>query len=135
MFKGDEKPKHSQKVETIIGPSVKVEGDFTGQGDIVVEGIVLGNLKTKGHLQVGSEAKIKADVEAQTAYIAGEVSGNLVIKVNLELTSTAKVSGDINVKSLSIEKGAQVNGKITMNEQPTTAEPNKSPLKESGKNS
>ncbi|MBT4495313.1 hypothetical protein HOC73_01045, partial [bacterium] len=49
MFK-EEKRNSSDSIETVIGPSVKVEGDFSGQGDIVVEGIVLGSLKTKGHL-------------------------------------------------------------------------------------
>ena len=118
MFKS-EKNKPPQNVETIIGPSVKLEGDFAGEGDIVIEGIVLGNLKTKGHLQVGHEAKITADVEAQSAYVAGEISGNLNIKDNLELTATARINGDIKVVSLSVEKGAQINGKVCINEQAT----------------
>jgi len=113
MFKED-KGKSGLNIETVIGPSVKVEGDFVGQGDIIVQGIVLGNLKTKGHLEVGSEAKITADVEANSAHIAGEISGNIFIKESLDLESTAKVKGDIIVGLISIEKGAQINGKISM---------------------
>jgi cytoskeletal protein CcmA (bactofilin family) len=76
MFKNNNKTKQMQDVETVIGPSVKVEGDFEGTGDMIVDGIVVGNLKTKNFLQVGKEAKIKANIEAQNAYISGEVVGN-----------------------------------------------------------
>ena len=75
MFK-EEKDKGFSKVETIIGPSVKVEGDFFGQGDIIVQGVVLGNLKTKGHLEVGAEARITADVEAGSANIVLKMTNN-----------------------------------------------------------
>lgn len=114
MFGTENKPHQPHNVETIIGPSVKLEGEFEGNGDIIVEGVVLGNLKTKNNLRIGKNAKIKADIEAQNAYIAGEVSGSLKIQGGLELTSTAKVIGDVEVKMIAIEKGAYFNGKINM---------------------
>ena len=67
-------------IETIIGSTVKVEGDFKGQGDVVVEGQVQGKLSTKGNLSVGENAKITADVSAHNAIIAGELIGNLKVK-------------------------------------------------------
>ena len=114
MFK-EVSEKQSKNVETIIGPSVKVEGDFVGDGDVIVEGIVIGNLKTKNHLKVTQGAKIQAEVEAQSAFIAGVVTGNITIEEDIELTASAKVKGDIITNLLSIEKGAKVNGKINMN--------------------
>lgn len=115
MFKKDDQTKQPRNAETIIGPSVKVEGDFIGDGDVIVEGIVLGNLKTKNHLMVGKDAKIQAEVEAASAYIAGEVHGNITVIGEIELTASAKVKGDIATSLLSVEKGAQVNGRISMN--------------------
>ena len=113
MFK-EEAGKQIKNAETIIGPSVKVEGDFIGDGNVIVEGIVVGNLKTKNHLTIGSEAKVNAEIEANSAHIAGEVSGNLTVVGDVELTSSAKIKGDINASSISIERGAQVNGRINM---------------------
>ncbi len=115
MFKGENPTKPSKNVETIIGPSVKVEGDFNGDGDVIVEGVVIGNLNTKNHLKVGKDAKVQAKVFAQSAFVAGEVTGNIVAENEIELTSTAKVKGDISTNLISIEKGARVNGKISMN--------------------
>lgn len=106
--------------ETIIGPSMKVEGDFVGEGDVIVEGEVRGTLKTKQDLKVGENAVIKADVEAVNALIAGTIEGNLAAHENLELTATAKVKGDVSAKVLRIAAGANVNGTITMDESSTS---------------
>ncbi len=114
MFKKHDQGESFKKVETIIGASVKVKGDFNSQGNIVVEGIVQGNLKTKGSLLVGDKAKITANVEAKEAKIGGEIKGNVKIKDYLELTATAKIFGDVEASSLSVERGAILNGKCTM---------------------
>lgn len=102
------------EVETVVGPSVNVEGDFASEGNIVVKGTVSGSVFTSKHLTVEMGAKIFANVRAGSATIAGEVKGNMKIKESLELVSTSRVVGDIDVKNLKIESGALMYGKITM---------------------
>ena len=96
--------------ETVIGASVKVDGDFVSEGNILVQGVVNGSLKTSGNLQVEEGAKIKADVEAANAVVRGEVKGNVTVVENLELGGAASIEGDITTKVLSIEPGATLNG-------------------------
>lgn len=103
-----------ENAETIIGPSVKVEGDFSGEGNVIVEGIVMGSLTTQKNLSVTETAKITADVEAQNAFIAGEINGNLTIHEKLEIAATAKVHGDVQAKVLSITPGAVLNGRCSV---------------------
>ena len=50
---------------TVIARGVRVEGDFTSQGDVVIEGEVNGHVTTNSLLTVGNEAKLKAEVAAQ----------------------------------------------------------------------
>lgn len=114
MFKGQGNDENFKKIETIIGPSVKVKGDFNGEGNIVVEGIFEGNLKTKANLLVGAQAKITADIEANEAKISGEINGNIKIAGYLDVGSTAKINGDIEASELSIERGALLNGNCAM---------------------
>jgi cytoskeletal protein CcmA (bactofilin family) len=102
------------EVETVVGPSVNVEGDFASEGNIVVKGTVSGSVFTSKHLTVEMGAKIFANVRAGSATIAGEVKGNMKIKESLELISTSRVVGDIDVKNLKIESGALLYGKISM---------------------
>lgn len=104
----------TDEVETVVGPSVNVEGDFASEGNIIVKGTVAGSVHTSRFLSVEMGAKIMANVRAGSAKIAGEVKGNLKIRESLELTSTARVMGDIEVKVLSIEPGALLFGKVTM---------------------
>ena len=109
MFKPKEES--GDNIETIIGPSVQVEGNFVANGNVIIEGIVSGTIRTEKNLKVGVNAKIFANVSAANALIAGEVQGNIKIKENLELTNTAKVFGDIKTKVLNINSGASLNGK------------------------
>jgi len=100
--------------ETVIAAGVKVEGDFTSQGNVLIEGVVEGSLKTERDLRVGEKANINADVNATNAVIAGEVHGNMVVSERLELEPTARISGDIKTKTLVVASGAEVNGRIIM---------------------
>ena len=102
------------EVETIVGPSVKVEGDFNSQGNVLIQGIVSGNVKTEKYLQVEEGAKIMASVSADSAKISGEVQGNLRVKNTLELASTARIIGDVESKTLIIAAGAILHGKCCM---------------------
>ena len=104
----------SDDVETIVGPSVNVEGDLSSSGNIVVKGMVTGSVNTTKLLTVEKGAKIIANIKAGSAVVAGEIKGNVKIKESLELTSTAKVLGDMSVKILTVEPGAMIYGKVTM---------------------
>ena len=114
MFNKQETRKKFKEVETIIGPSIKVKGNFNGQGNIVVEGILEGSLKTKGDIFIGDKAKISANIDAREVRISGEVKGNIKVKKYIEMAASAKIFGDIECSSLSIEQGAILNGKCTM---------------------
>lgn len=102
------------EVETVVGPSVNVEGDFASEGNIIVKGTVSGSVHTSRFLSVEIGAKIMANVRAGTAKISGEVKGNLKIRETIELTSTAKILGDIECRVLSVEPGALLFGKVSM---------------------
>jgi len=112
MFTKDNKPEKFKDAETIIGASIKVKGNFYGEGNIVVEGQLEGSLKTDANLFIGDKAKVVANIEASDAIINGEVRGTLKIHQYLALGPTAKIIGDINYAEISIEKGAIINGQI-----------------------
>jgi cytoskeletal protein CcmA (bactofilin family) len=88
-----------------------VEGDFATEGNIIIQGIICGTVKTSKNLRVGPKSKIFASVSAENALISGEIQGNVRVKDKLELTSTAKIYGDIKVGTLIIAGGAILNGK------------------------
>lgn len=115
MFKQNEE-RDIKSAETIIGESVKVKGDFYAQGNIVVDGTLNGSVKTAGDLFVGQKANIVAEVEAKSARIEGVVAGNIKVKDLLEIGASAKINGDVQAGSLTVAKGAVLNGQYTMGE-------------------
>lgn len=104
----------SAQAETVVGPSVKIQGDLNSEGNIRIEGNVTGKVKTTQSVYVGDAAKIAADIVAGNAIVAGEVQGNLKISSNLVLQSTARIMGDISCAVLRVEDGAQFSGKCSM---------------------
>ncbi len=114
MFNSENNEISTKNVETIIGPSIKVKGNFHGQGNIIIEGLVEGSVKTDKFLLVGNKSIITASVVAQNAKIGGEIKGNIKVKGYLEILKSAKIFGDIEAAQVSIEKGAILNGRCTM---------------------
>ncbi len=112
MFNKDKKPEKFKDAETVIGASIKVKGNFHGQGDIVIEGQLDGNLRTEANLFIGDKAKIVANIEASDAIINGEIKGSLKIHQYLAVGPTARIIGDISCSEISIERGAIINGQI-----------------------
>ncbi len=110
----EKKLDNMEKVETIIGSGVKVEGTFAASGNVIVKGEVQGSLETKGDLRVEEGAVINAEVKAGNAYVAGRIKGNLTVEEKLSLASQANVEGDIKCSSLLVEEGAVINGRCTM---------------------
>ncbi len=110
----EEKKSVHDDVETVVGPSVNVEGDFASEGNIVVKGSVSGSVKTSKLLTVEKGAKIIANVNAGNAVVSGSIKGNIRVNERLELSETAQVAGDVACKILSVAPGALIHGKVVM---------------------
>lgn len=109
----DAAPVVREAAGTVIGSTVKVEGQFNSEDNVLIEGEVVGSITTTQDLTVGEGAHIEADVKAANMYISGEIKGNLVCEGSMLLTRTARIYGDIETGILSIETGAVLQGRCT----------------------
>jgi len=107
-------PEKNKEPETIIGQSVKVDGNFKSEGNIIVEGVVNGSLKTTSSLTIGQNAKIKAEVEAKNLFLEGEIKGNVKVFEKTVLKNKSKIIGNLETVALVVEEGAILNGKCMM---------------------
>lgn len=105
-------PSTGRPAATVIAHGVRVEGDFSSQGDVVIEGEVHGNVSVSGILSVGPQARLKAGVSAEKAMISGVIEGNVTVTGHLEIKSTAQIIGDVQSETASVESGATLNGKV-----------------------
>jgi len=99
----------------MIGPSITIKGDVSGDEDLVIHGRIEGKVNLAQHnVTIGPEGRVKADVHGRTVVVEGEVEGNLRAQEQIILRHTAKVEGSIAAPRVSLEDGAVFRGGIEM---------------------
>ena len=108
------------KEQPMIGPSICIKGDLSGQEDLIIEGRVEGTIELRQHnVTVGKKGKVKADIYGKTITIEGEVQGNLYGEEQLVLRQTSTVRGNITAPRVSLEDGSNFKGSIDMSPKET----------------
>lgn len=98
----------------LIGSGTKIVGDINSNGDVRIDGHLIGNLVTTGKFVLGANGLVEGNVTSPNADVSGEIKGTVNINEMLLLKSTSKISGDIITGKLMIEPGAMFNGTCNM---------------------
>ena len=100
---------------TVIGNSVKINGQISATEDVSLDGVVEGKISLpQSRLTLGPNARIKAEIEAQDVVIYGRVEGNVRATGRIELRESATLLGDIVASRLSIEENTSIKGKVEL---------------------
>lgn len=99
---------------TIIGSSIVIDGEISGDEDLVIQGTVKGKISLKESLFVEASGVVEADIEVQNVDIAGRVTGNIAASDKVELKSDCRVVGDIRAPRILIADGASFKGNVDM---------------------
>ena len=107
-------PRHHQ--QTFIARGVRIEGEFVSQGDVTIEGELVGSLNVEGTLTLGSTAFVKANIFCGGGVLAGQVVGNVDAKDRLEIQGTGRIAGDLTCQTFVVQSGARLRGMIKTGE-------------------
>ena len=99
---------------TIIGTSIVVDGEISGDEDLIVQGTVKGKISLKENLIIEASGIVEADIESETVKVSGQVRGNISASDRVELCSDARMVGDIRAPRILIADGATFKGQIDM---------------------
>jgi cytoskeletal protein CcmA (bactofilin family) len=61
----------------VIGKGISIKGNLSGEGDLIIEGTVEGQISLKNHLTIEETGVVRADIEAERLTIKGEMNGNI----------------------------------------------------------
>jgi cytoskeletal protein CcmA (bactofilin family) len=103
-----------EQIRTVIGASAVIQGELIGEENIKIDGQITGKIQTIQMVAITADAKVTAEIEAESAIIGGEVQGHVIVSGRLVLLPTAKVAADIRCPTLKVEEGALYTGKCHM---------------------
>src|SRR5580693_7755328 len=96
-----------------IGSGARVRGRIHGDGDLVVEGHVEGDLAIRGELTVAEGANVSSEtIEAHSVVVAGGLEGDVAASGTVRLVAGARVRGNLKGSSVSIDEGARFSGRL-----------------------
>lgn len=98
-------------LEAYLTRSLILEGEISGQDDLIIDGEVRGKIRLSGaKLTIGPEGRVTAEIEAREVVVRGAVTGNIRGHDRVQIAATGRAKGEINTRSISIEEGAEVHG-------------------------
>lgn len=97
--------------EAVIGSSTRVRGRITGDGDLLVEGTVEGDVTLRGDLVLAEGASATSNVEAQAVTVNGILEGDVRART-VVIGGSGRLRGDVSAEAFAIEEGAEVNGRL-----------------------
>jgi cytoskeletal protein CcmA (bactofilin family) len=95
-----------------VAAGTTMSGDYSGKANLLVEGVITGDVKVKGAVMVADGGTVKGRVETDYAIIAGAVGGDVVASRNAEVKSTGEVGGNVYARELLIASEGKVEGDV-----------------------
>lgn len=101
---------NSNSTFSVIGSDVTIKGDISASADLHVDGTIEGDIACASLVQ-GETSQISGGITAENARLAGKVAGSIRAR-ELVILRSAQIEGDVHYEALTIEQGAQVEGRF-----------------------
>lgn len=106
--------------KAIIGPSIVIKGELSGDEDILIAGEFEGSIDLPNQaVTVTESGQVRADVKANVVEIQGELHGDVDGVGKVLITKTGRMQGNIVSPRVILDDGAKFKGNIDMNPKPS----------------
>ncbi len=95
---------------SVLGADTAIKGNVMASTDLHLDGKVEGDVTCSSLVQ-GETGEIVGAVKAESARLAGVVRGSISAR-ELVILKSARIHGDVHYDALTIEQGAQVDGRF-----------------------
>lgn len=99
---------------TVIGEGLTIEGDISGDDEIVINGTLRGRLTTTDAVTIGATAVVGADITGASLSVAGQVTGDVSASERVDIQAGGRLVGDIKAARFTIADGASFKGNVDM---------------------
>ena len=99
----------------MIGQSIVIKGEVSGEEDLLIQGRVEGNINLNGNqVSVGESGEVYANIQAKVIQINGKVTGDISANEKVIISKSGNVHGNIIAPRVTLEDGAMFKGSIDM---------------------
>jgi cytoskeletal protein CcmA (bactofilin family) len=120
MF-GGKSSKPQNRIDSLIGEGTSVEGNVVFSGGLRIDGRVKGNVQAADDqpstLVLSERAQVDGEIRVSHAVINGAVNGPVYSTEYVELQAKCNVNGDVHYRTLEIQLGAVVQGRLVHREE------------------
>lgn len=111
-----EVPVSKDRGRAIIGATITIKGDLTGEEDLLIEGKLEGKIECHHHsVTIGKKGRIEGEIHGKIITVEGNVEGDLYGEEQLRVLQSGIVHGNIVAPRVALEDGANFKGNIDMN--------------------
>ena len=110
----DVRPAAPLPAGTFVDAATEFTGSLKLQKSVHIDGSVEGELECSATVTIGPSGRVTAHIRAESVLIDGEVHGDIEARTEITLRKSARVYGDLKTEGIVIERGAKVEGQITI---------------------
>lgn len=118
MFKSKKSTlgKSVETFESIVGATLRLEGDLTISRSLRIDGTVNGNIfqaeGSKATVAIAPNGTVAGDITVQDVIVSGSLKGNIYSTGRVELIESAVVEGNITYGAIGIAVGVRIIGQL-----------------------
>ena len=105
-----------KQIDSLIGASTTIEGDVDFVGGLRVDGRVKGHIHSSSSgpstLVISEKAVVDGEIRVSHVVVDGAVNGPIYASEYLELLPNARITGDVSYRTLEMQVGAVVDGRL-----------------------
>ena len=112
----------SPRAAACVSQGIKIKGEISGGEDLFVDGVFDGKIACPNStVTLGPNSFVTADVIAREVIVRGRVEGKLTGTQRIQVWRSARFQGELKADRISIEEGAELQGKLEAGKPPATA--------------
>lgn len=109
----DIKRRFGTNIRSALGPGTIIEGTFSFDTPVCIEGTLIGEVRSNSVLIVGDQATVNAKVKVGSLIVLGTVKGDVEATELVEIKGTGSLEGDVISERFAIEDGGWFQGRCT----------------------
>ena len=106
---------NNNDTKNILNSDAEFKGTLRFSGELTFDGKLEGDITSEGALNLGDNAVVKGNINANSVVVRGKVTGNIIARDKIDIKSRTELFGDIRAARLVMEDGVTFVGQTEVN--------------------